>query len=124
MTTPHPPAPPPIGPEVARHVLWHFREPGGIEPGSFTRLLVAAMAAADPRNLRRFAPGFPDYTAAMTLAQSDPAGIPALQDLAGVRLCGDCSGTGLRGDGPPVVGTDGEVRYLTPCGTCRGIGEV
>jgi hypothetical protein len=105
----------------ARHVLWHFREPGGIEPGNFVTALLAAMAAADPGNLRRLASGFPGYAAGMALAMQTRDGIEILQARAGVQLCPTCTGAGHVQLTEPVM-EGGHLRYLATCPDCRGRG--
>ena len=103
----------------ARHVLWHFREPGGIEPGSFVAALIAAMAAADPGNLARLGAGFPGYAAAMALALEDRDGVTRLQEIAGVTLCPTCGGAGTVQLDPPEL-EDGHLHHLRTCPDCRG----
>ena len=110
-----------IKPMEARHVLWHFRQPGGIEPGSFVTKLLEAMAAADPMNLRRLGVGFPGYGLAMTWALNDLQGFARLQRVAGVTLCGTCEGAGSVALDPPVL-QDGHLRSLGQCPDCRGRG--
>lgn len=113
-----------IGAREAAHVLWHFREPGGVEPGNFVAKLIDAIAAADPGNRRRLGLAFPGYAVAVELALGDGSGIRVLQAIAGVTLCGDCSGTGMVRLGTPQVDAGGTTRFLDPCGTCRGRGTL
>ncbi|MBD0743502.1 hypothetical protein [Streptomyces sp. CBMA152] len=75
---------PTIPPETARHVLWHYGQNGGHQPGSFTQRLMEAFAAADMANTAKLANAYPDYAAAFIAANLDPDGIPALQRIAGV----------------------------------------
>lgn len=49
-----------ITPETARHVLWHWGQPGGYQPGSFTQSLMCTIDRADNVNaalLRTIYPG-------------------------------------------------------------------
>lgn len=73
-----------ITPEIARHVLWHFGEPGGYRPGSFTESLMTTIATADVSNAARCALGFPEYTAAVLLAKNNEQGVTELWKIAGV----------------------------------------
>lgn len=85
---------PTIPAETANHVLFHFGY-GGYQAGSFTQLLIPAIAAADPANQDKLALGFPDYVAAVHAYQYDPDGIANLQRIAaGLRCirCGDADG--------------------------------
>jgi hypothetical protein len=110
-----------ISPSEARHVLWHFRQPGGLEPGSFTQALIAAMAAADPRNLALLRLGFPGYADAVKVAMGSAQGIAGLQRAAGVTLCDRCKGSGYVPLEVPVL-VNGSVRHLDTCPDCRGRG--
>lgn len=74
----------PIGPEVAAHVLWHYRQLG-YPPGSFTSDLIRAIAGADPGNRRLLARAFPDYVRAVSLAADDPGGIDRLRQVMQTR---------------------------------------
>lgn len=69
-----------ITPEIAQHVLWQYRS-GGLEPGRFTRALMDAAGAADPRNRVRLAMGFPGYVAAVSLVQDSDVGIRILRAI-------------------------------------------
>jgi hypothetical protein len=111
-----------IAPMEARQVLWHLREPGGIEPGSFVAKLLTAMAAAEPGNLRRLGLGFPGYAAAMALALHDADGPARLQEIAGVTLCATCRSTGLVRRELPAVTAVGDVSHVVACPACRGTG--
>lgn len=64
----------------AAHVLWHYGE-GGWEPGSFTKHLLRAFAAADPINFALLAVMFPHQARAMHLAKEHDDGIAQLRDL-------------------------------------------
>jgi hypothetical protein len=88
---------PTIPPDVAAHVLFHYGRDGGYQPGSFTEQLLVTMAMADQSNLGRLAVGFPEYVAAVTAIQNDPAGVERLQDIAAGR-CTRCK----QDDGPFV----------------------
>lgn len=74
-------APTGVTPEVASHVLHHYGE-GGYEAGSFTRQLIATVAAADPINMARLGLGFPEYVAAVRLANNFTEGIAILRAIA------------------------------------------
>lgn len=76
--------PAPIGPEVAAHVLWHYRQLG-YPPGSFTSELIRAIAGADPGNRRLLARAFPDYVRAVSIAADDPGGIDRLRQVMQTR---------------------------------------
>ena len=108
--------------KVARQVLWHFREPGGMEPGEFIKALLTAMARADPMNLRRLGLGYPGYALAMSMAQNTDFGIAWLQEAAGVSVCAECKGGGMISAALPGVDSDHAVRHLEPCRACRGRG--
>lgn len=75
---------PTIPAETARHVLWHYGQDGGHQPGSFTQRLMEAFAAADMVNTAKLANAYPDYAAAFIAANLDPDGIASLQRIAGV----------------------------------------
>lgn len=97
---------PTIPPESARHVLWHFGQDGGWQPGSFTQRLMDAFAAADMTHTARLAKVYPDYAAAFLAAQYDPDGMQLLKDIA-ERRCTRCK----QDDGP-----------ITPSGRCEACG--
>lgn len=79
------PTPPsPIGPEVAAHVLWHYRQLG-YPPGSFVSSLIKTIAVADPGNRRRLGRGFPEYVRAVSLATDEMDGIDALRRVIETR---------------------------------------
>jgi hypothetical protein len=94
---------PTIPADVAAHVLFHYGHDGGYQAGSFTTSLLTTMAMADPANLARLLPGFPEYVAAVTAIQYDPNGVERLQDIAAGR-CTRCK----QNDGP-----------FTPAGLCE-----
>jgi hypothetical protein len=71
-----------ITPETAAHVLFHYGRAGGYQAGSFTTALLSAMGTADPANLDKLAASFPEYVAAVTAIQYDPAGVEHLQAIA------------------------------------------
>lgn len=48
--------------EAARHLLWTYDQPGGHEPGSFSKALIAALERADGRNQFRLLRAFPEYS--------------------------------------------------------------
>jgi hypothetical protein len=70
----------------AAHTLWYFGA-GGVEPGSFTHQLIAAISSADPANRWRLGLGVPGYVTAVRLAQDHEGGIAILRAVAG-RLAG------------------------------------
>lgn len=74
---------PAITEETARHVLWHYGRPGGIQPGLGTQRLMQAIDAADLANVERLRLGFPELVAAMLAAKYDRDGIDRLQQTAG-----------------------------------------
>lgn len=63
--------------EAARNLLYHYGQPGGWEPGSFTTALIRAMEAADSHNLDRLCQAFPEFTKAVVILQNE--GSTALQ---------------------------------------------
>ena len=69
-----------ISPEVAAHVLFHFRGEG-FPPGSFTEALLLAFARADSRNFMKLDMAFPDYGGAMRLAKEELDGIDKLRAI-------------------------------------------
>ena len=84
IVSPQATPPAPIGPEVAAHVLWHYRQLG-YPPGSFTSELIRAIAGADPGNRRLLARAFPDYVRAVSIAADDPGGIDRLRQVMQTR---------------------------------------
>lgn len=70
-----------ITPTIAHHVLWHYGEPG-MEPGLFTKDLIALIARADPHNRRRLAAKYPGYVAACNWAEARDGGIADLRQIA------------------------------------------
>ena len=74
----------PITPDVAAHVLWHYRQIG-YPPGSFTSALIRTIAGADSGNRRLLARGFPDYVRAVELATEDLSGIDLLRRVLETR---------------------------------------
>ncbi|MEU7911371.1 hypothetical protein [Microbispora bryophytorum] len=75
MTTPH------ITPEIAAHVLHHFRRGG--RPGSTSvRELLAEFDTANARHRLQLAKEFPGYDAAYELATHTDNGIALLQARA------------------------------------------
>jgi hypothetical protein len=73
--------PPVITRETAWHVLWHYGQPGGLQPGSFTEPLMQAMDRADRQNFAILVDAYPELGAAMTAAKYDPNGIAHLQRI-------------------------------------------
>ncbi|MEV4059693.1 hypothetical protein [Nonomuraea dietziae] len=73
---------PEISPETAAHVLHHFGCEGGSPASGFKTTLMLAIAQADMPNRERLAKAWPDYVAAMNLAQVTSHGTAALQKLA------------------------------------------
>jgi len=67
--------------QAARHVLFHFGDPMGVQPGGFVTALLEAWAKADSENRARLREAFPRLGWAMDLAQNDPAGIDLLQEV-------------------------------------------
>jgi hypothetical protein len=65
-------------PHIAAHVLWHFHQPGGQEPGDFTKHLLEAIARADPDNTARLVFGFAAYVGAFHLVSDDRDGVEVL----------------------------------------------
>lgn len=76
------PQTPTITPETARHVLWHYGQSGGCQPGSFTRRLMETIDAADIANLATLGTAYPELVAAMRTAKFDRDGIAELQKIA------------------------------------------
>ncbi|MBT2226255.1 hypothetical protein [Nonomuraea sp. NEAU-A123] len=68
--------------EQARHVLFHFRSPGGFQGGDYTTDLVNLIARSSPTNRARFAEGFAGYVSAVNLAQHVEGGTAKLQAIA------------------------------------------
>ena len=75
----------PIGPEVAAHVLWHYRQLG-YPPGSFVTNLIRTIAGADPGNRRLLARAFPAYVRAVSLAADHLDGIDRLRQVLLTRV--------------------------------------
>lgn len=74
---------PVITEDTARHVLWHYGRPGGIQAGSFTENLIVTIDMADLPNRALIALGFPELVAAVALIKDDPHGVLRLQQIAG-----------------------------------------
>lgn len=53
--------------EAARNLLYHYGQPGGWEPGSFTTALIRAMEAADQGNRAKLLNAFPEFFPAITI---------------------------------------------------------
>ena len=51
--------------KAALHVLWHYGDPRGEEPGGFVRKLLEAWASADRENYLRLYEAFPAYGEAL-----------------------------------------------------------
>jgi len=75
---------PVITEETARHVLWHYGAPGGIQAGRGTETLLVAIDAADMVTVEKLRLGFPELVAAMLTAKNDMDGIDRLKKNAGV----------------------------------------
>lgn len=73
---------PGISSETARHVLWHYGNPQGYRPGSFTQKLMEAIDAADVVHTARLRSAYPDMVDAMTLAANERDGIAQLTAIA------------------------------------------
>lgn len=69
-----------ITPQIAGHVLWHFRREG-YEPGSFVQTLIELIARADVPNRLALAREYGGYTEAVTLAQQLDDGIDRLREI-------------------------------------------
>lgn len=81
-------APPaPITPEVAAHVLWHYRQIG-YPPGAFASALIKTIARADIGNRRLLARGFPAYVRAVEIAAETTSGIDTLRRVLETRKPG------------------------------------
>ena len=85
LVPPQPTPPAPITPDVAAHVLWHFRQLG-YPPGSFISALIRAISGADPGNRLRLARGFPEYVRAVSLAADHLDGIDRLRQVLVTRV--------------------------------------
>lgn len=71
-----------ITPEIARHVLWHFKAAGAWEPGDLTKLLLQMLQRADVDNRGRLARVYPGYAQAVALIDSSLDGVEVLQQIA------------------------------------------
>ncbi|MFF0277509.1 hypothetical protein [Streptomyces sp. NPDC004330] len=74
--------PPVITRQTARHVLWIFGYPQGLQPGNFSAKLLDAMAFAPSSQLDLLGRGYPEEVAAIRLAKYDENGIATLQAIA------------------------------------------
>ncbi|MGW9238167.1 hypothetical protein ACWGRL_05425 [[Kitasatospora] papulosa] len=74
---------PVITEETARHVLWHYGRPGGIQPGSYTERLMEAIDAADVVNAEKLRAAYPELVSAMLTAKNDMDGVKSLREIAG-----------------------------------------
>ena len=89
---------PTITAETARHVLWHWGQPGGAQPGSFTQKLMQAIDSADRINAELLRVVYPALVAA--LKDGTPDTVTYLQRIAAGELptvprcsrCGDKDG--------------------------------
>lgn len=104
---------PTITPTVANHVLAHYGQ-GGYQAGSFTRQLIATIAAADMQNRAKLAGAFPDYTAAVIGMEYDPDGVAWLTKLAGGDSPVGC--TNCRDTAGPFDPTTGLCEGCLPAG--------
>lgn len=92
---------PTIPAETARHVLWHWGQPGGCQPGSFPQKLMQAIDSADRINTEMLRVVYPGLVAAL---KDGRYGVDQLQAIAAPR-CTRCTND----DGP-----------FTPAGLCEG----
>lgn len=53
--------------EAARHLLYHYGQPGGYQPGSFTKQLIRTLEAADHYNRSRLLRAFPEFKPAVQI---------------------------------------------------------
>lgn len=53
--------------EAARHLLYHYGQPGGWEPGSFTKQLIRTLEHADHYNRNRLLGAFPEFKPAVQI---------------------------------------------------------
>jgi hypothetical protein len=85
---------PTISAETARHVLWHYGQTGGYQPGNFTTRLMETIDAADMVNVEILRSAYPELVTAMLAAKLDPAGIARLKKAAALACvrCGDEDG--------------------------------
>lgn len=88
---------PSIPAETARHVLWQYGRPGGVQPGSFTEYLMAAISSADLRNREILRADYPALFEALQMARYDKQGIAKLQRIAAGQgplacTCGNTAG--------------------------------
>jgi streptomycin 6-kinase len=73
-----------VTPEQAREVLWTYGAlRDGLQPGTFTQHLIAAIAHADERNRRVLAAAYPGLSAAVHTALDD--GLDTLRTIAQSR---------------------------------------
>ena len=84
LVPPQPTPPAPVTPEVAAHVLWHYRQIG-YPPGSFASALIKTIAGADSGNRRLLARGFPAYVRAVEIATETTSGIDTLRRVLETR---------------------------------------
>lgn len=69
-----------ITPETAGHVLYAFGYTSE-EPDAFTSAMLSAIMSADPGNKRLVATQYPEYVAAIDLAQNTMDGIEQLMSI-------------------------------------------
>lgn len=71
-----------ITPRIARNVLAHFGDRAGHRAGGFITALIALIARADVQNRARLYSVYPEYTAAVLLAQLREDGMAQLRTIA------------------------------------------
>lgn len=67
--------------QAIRHVLGHFRLPGGYQGGGFTEALLTTIGKADLANRELLRLGFPNEVWAMNKAQNEEGGVAELTAL-------------------------------------------
>jgi hypothetical protein len=71
-----------VTPGIAKHVLWHFGQKAGVQPGRFMQLLLEAIAIADEDNERLLKASYPGLVFAVRMAQRETYGVIRLAEIA------------------------------------------
>jgi hypothetical protein len=71
-----------VTPQIARAVLWFFRQTETPQPGHFTESLLETIAHADEENLEKLRLAFPGHVEALLAGRQETYGINRLKAIA------------------------------------------